>query len=191
MEKVLKKLREKKRKQDIIYKTARIIEELAIRNNAIVIIGNVHRGKKKLVERTRKNTWRHRIHQWSVSTLVEVLNNKPIHVVEIVEAYTSSIDPFTGKPVHSFILSMIRFAVRGRKRVRVVRIQLRLAKLGNGLVLDRDVIGAINIGLKYLSSDGGWMTFTPTEPHEVWAKLMNPHQGLTPLTVLLDSFQYF
>ena len=47
VKKVLKKLREKERKQDIIYKTARIIEELAIRNNAVVIIGNVHRVKKK------------------------------------------------------------------------------------------------------------------------------------------------
>jgi len=152
--------------------------------NAVVVVGNVRRGKRKLVERTRKNTLRHRIHQWSVSTLVEVLNNKPIHVVEISEAYTSSIDPFTGKPIHKFIPSMIRFAVRGRKRVRVVKIQLRLAKLGNGLVLDRDVIGAINIGLKYLSSDGRTMALPSTEPHEVRVKLMNPHQGLTPLTEL-------
>ena len=61
--KALRKLREKVRKQDIIYKTARIIEELAIQNNAIVVIGNVRRGKRKLVERTRKGTLRHRIHQ--------------------------------------------------------------------------------------------------------------------------------
>jgi len=184
VKKALKKLREKERKQDIIHKTAKIIEELAVQNNAIVAIGNVHRGKRKLVERTRKSTLRHRIHQWSVSALVEALDNKPLHVVEVSEAYTSSIDPFTSKPIRSFTPSMIRYAVRGRKRVRVVKIQLRLAKLDNGLVLDRDVIGAINIGLKYLSSDGGWMAFTPTEPHEVWVKLMNPHQGLTPLTEL-------
>ena len=86
---------------------------------------------------------------------------------------------------------MIRIAVRGKKRVGAIKIQLRLAKLGNGLVLDRDVIGAVNIGLRYLSSDGGWMAFTPTEPHEVRVKLMSPHQGLTPLTVLLDSFHCF
>ncbi len=184
VKKVLRKLREKKRKRDIIYKTARIIEELAMQYNAVVVVGNVRRGKRKLVKRTRKNTLRHRIHQWSVSTFVEVLNNKPIHVVEVSEAYTSSTDPFTGKPIHKFIPSMTRFAVRGRKRVRVVKIQLRLAKLGNGLVLDRDVIGAINIGLKYLSSDGSPMALGSTESHEVWVKLMNPHQGLTPLTEL-------
>jgi len=76
VKKALKKLKEKERKQDIIYKTARIIEGLAMQYNAVVVVGNVRRGKRKLVERTRKNTLRHRIHQWSVSTLVEVLNNK-------------------------------------------------------------------------------------------------------------------
>ena len=184
VKKVLKKLREKKRKQGIIYKTARIIEELAIRNNAVVVIGNVYRGKRKLVEKTRKSTLRHRIHQWSVSSLVKVLDNKPLHVVEISEAYTSTRDPFTGKRINNFISSMIRFAVRGKKRVRVIRIQLRLAKLNNGLILDRDVIGAINIGLKYLSSDGRGVAFPLTESHAVRVKLMTLHQGLTPLTEL-------
>jgi len=81
----LKKLREKERKQDIIYKTARIIEEIARRNNAIVVVGNVHKGKRKLVNKVGKNTLKHRIHQWRVSRLVEVLNNKPLHVVEVSE----------------------------------------------------------------------------------------------------------
>ncbi len=182
--KVLRRLRERERKQDIVYKTTRIIEELAVQNNAVVVIGDVHRGKRKLVEKTKKKTLRHRIHQWSVSKLIEVLYNKPLHVVEISEAHTSSIDPFTGKHIHKFTPSMIYIVVRGRKRVRVIKIQLRLVKLGNELVLDRDVIGAINIGLKYLSSDGRGMAFPSTELHEVWVKLMNPHQGLTPLTEL-------
>jgi len=180
VKKALKKLREKVRKRDIIYKTARIIEELAIQNNAVVVIGNVHRGKRRIVKKTRKSTLRHRIHQWSVSALVEVLDNKPVYVVEVSEAYTSSINPFTGKLIRSFTPSMTRYAVRERKRIRVVKIQLRLAKLSNGLVLDRDVIGAINIGLKYLSSDGSPMALGLTEPHAVRVKLMNPHQGLTP-----------
>jgi len=182
VKKVLRKLREKERKQDMIYKTARIIEEIAIKNNAVVVVGNVHRSKRKLVEKPRKNTLRHRIHQWSVSALVKVLNNKPLRVVEVSEAYTSSVNPFTGRPIRSFTPSMTRYAVRGRKRLRVVKVQLRLAKSNNGFVLDRDVIGAINIGLKYLTSDGGCVALPSTEPHEVWVKLMNPHQGLTPLT---------
>jgi transposase len=38
--------------------------------------------------------------------------------------------------------------------VKIIKIQLRLARLSNGLTMDRDVIGAINIGLRYLKSDG-------------------------------------
>ena len=30
------------------------------------------------------------------------------------------------------------------------------------------------------TSDGRGMALPSTEPHEVWVKLMNPHQGLTP-----------
>ena len=64
---------------------------------------------------------------------------------------------------------------------RVVKARLRLAKLSNGLVLDRDVVGAVNIGLGYLSSDGSPVALGSTEPHEVRVKLVSPHQGLTPL----------
>ncbi len=182
--KALRELREKERKQDVIYKTAKIIEEIAGINNAIVIIGNVHRGKRKLANNVRKNTLRHRIHQWSVARLVEVLNNKPLHVVEVSEAYSSSINPFSRERIRKYTPSMIRLVVRGRKRIKVIKVQLRLARLCNGLALDRDIIGAINIGLKYLSSDGRGMAFPSTEPHEVRVKLMNPYRGLTPLTEL-------
>lgn len=182
--KALKKLREKRRKQDIIYKTAKIIEEVAKRCSAIVVVGDVHRSKRKIANDIRRKTLRHRINQWSVSRLVEILNNKPLHVVEVSEVYTSSIDPFTSKTIRSFTPSMIRLAVRGRKRIKVTKVWLRLARLYNGLALDRDVIGAINIGLRYLSSDGRAMALPSTEPHAVRVKLVNPHQGLTPLTEL-------
>jgi len=183
VKKVIKKLREKERKQDIIYKTAGLIEHLATQNNAIVVIGNVHKGKKKLAEKTKKNTLRHRIHQWSVSKLMGVLNNKPIHVVDVSEAYTSSKDPFTRKRIRRFSPSVIRYALRGARRVRAAKIVLRIA--GNGL--DRDAIGAVNIGLKYLSSNGRAVAFTSTEPHGVRLKLVIPHRGLTPLTELKVS----
>jgi len=182
--KALRRLRERERKRDIVYKTAKIIEQLAIQNNAVVVVGSVRRGKKKLARGKRRNTLRHRIHQWSVSRLVEALNDKPVHVVEVSEAYTSSIDPFTGKRIKRFNPSVTRCAVRGARRVRVVKIVLRTA--GNGL--DRDVIGAVNIGLKYLNSNGSPMALGSTEPHAVRAKQMNPHQGLTPSTVLLVIF---
>jgi len=61
--KALKKLREKERKQDIICKTAKIIEQLAIQNNAVVVVRNVRKGKRKLVEKTEKDYLRHRLHQ--------------------------------------------------------------------------------------------------------------------------------
>jgi len=77
---------------------------------------------------------------------------------------------------------VIRTAVRGVRRIRVVKIALRLTRLGNGLVLDRDVIGAINIGLKYLSTGGSPMALASTGPHEVRLKLMTPNQGPTPPT---------
>jgi len=144
------RLREKEREQDITYKTAKLFEQLATQNNAVVVVGNVGRGEKKLVEKTERDHLRHRIHQWSVSKLVEVLNNKPIHVVEVSEAYSSSIDPFTGKPVKRFKPSVTRCAVRGVKRVRLMKTVSRITENG----LDRDVIGAVNIELKYLSSNG-------------------------------------
>ena len=52
----------------------------------------------------------------------------------------------------------------------------------DGRIVERDVVGAINIGLKYLSSDGSPMALGSTGAHEVWVKQVNPHQGPTPLT---------
>jgi len=181
--KALRKLRERERKEDVIYKTARIIEEIAKKYDASLVVGNAHRGKGKMASNARKSL-RHRIHQWCVSKLVETLNNKPLYVVEESEAYSSSRDPFSGKPIKRYTPSVIRIALRGGRRVKVIKIQMRLARLSNGLTLDRDVIGAINIGLKYLSSDGRSMAFPSTGPHAAWAKLVIPSLGPTPLTEL-------
>ena len=52
----------------------------------------------------------------------------------------------------------------------------------SGRVLERDVVGAVNIGLKYLNSDGSLMTLGSTGAHGAWVKLMNLHRGPTPLT---------
>jgi len=113
------------------------------------------------------------MHQWSVVKLVDALENKPIYVDTINEAYTSTTDPFTGKRIKSFSPLLIRYAWRGRKRMKVVKFRLRMAEND----LDRDVIGAINIGLKY--SIGRLMALASIEPHAVWLKLMIPHLGLT------------
>jgi putative transposase len=182
--KALRKLREGERKEDIIYKTAKIVEEIARKYSATVVVGNAHRGKSRMASKASKKNLRHRIHQWCASKLVEILNNKPLYVVEESEAYSSSRDPFSGKPIKRYTPSVIRIALRGGRRVRVIKIQLRLARLSNGLTLDRDVIGAINIGLKYLSTDGRGMAFPSTGSHAAWAKLVIPSLGPTPLTEL-------
>jgi IS605 OrfB family transposase len=182
--KSLRKLREGERKEDIIYKTARIIEEIAKKHDAALVVGNAHRGKSRMASNANKKSLRHRIHQWCASKIVEILNNKPLYVVEESEAYSSSRDPFSRKPIKRYTPSVIRIALRGGRRVKVIKIQMRLAELSNGLTLDRDVIGAINIGLKYLSSDGRSMAFTSTGPHAARVKLVIPSLGPTPLTEL-------
>jgi putative transposase len=59
--KALRKLREEERKENIIYKTARIIKEIARKYSATVVVGNAHRGKDRMVNKASKNL-RHRIH---------------------------------------------------------------------------------------------------------------------------------
>jgi len=173
VKKALKKLREKERKEDTIYQTASILEEIAIKNDATIVVGEVFKGKKKIEEKAYSDKLRHRMHQWSVVKPVDVLENKPIYVDTINEAYTSTSDPFTGKRLKTFSPLMMRYAWRGRKRVKVVKFRLRIAENG----LDRDLIGAINIGLRY--SNGRLVALASTELHAVWLKLMIPHLGLT------------
>jgi len=180
--KSLRRLRERERKEDIIYKTAGIIEEIARKYSATVVVGNAHRGKNRMASKASKKNLRHRIHQWCASKLVEILNNKPLHVVEESEAYSSSRDPFSGKPIKRYTPSVIRIALRGGRRVRVIKIQMKLAKLSNGLTMDRDMIGAINIGLRYLSSDGSPVALGSTGTHVARVKLVIPSLGATPLT---------
>jgi IS605 OrfB family transposase len=100
--KALRKLRERERKEDIIYKTAKIVEVIAKKYNAVLVVGNARRGKDRMANNARKNLM-HRIHQWCVGKLVEILNSKPLHVVEESEAYSSSRDPFSGRTIKKYI----------------------------------------------------------------------------------------
>jgi hypothetical protein len=87
---------------------------------------------------------------------------------------------------------MIRSAVKGLKRVKVLKTVFRVAKVC-GRALERVVIGAINIGLKYLSSDGSPVVLGSTGARGVWVMLVNPHRGPTPLTELqvdTDTIEY-
>ena len=162
-------------------KTAKLIESLAIENRAVIVVGNINEKAKERIEEDANSKLRHRIHQWSVRKLVKLLDEKSVHVVKVSERGTSSRDPFTGRRIRRFKPLVIRTAVKGVKRVKVLKIVLRMAKVG-GRVLERDVVGAVNIGLKYLNSDGSPVALGSTGAHEVWVKLMSPHRGSTPLT---------
>jgi hypothetical protein len=61
--KALRKLREGERKEDIIYKTAKIVEEIARKYSATVVVGNAHRGKSRMASKASRKNLRHRIHQ--------------------------------------------------------------------------------------------------------------------------------
>ena len=60
--KALRRLREGERKEDAIYKTAKIVEKIARRYSAALVVGNAHRGKNRMTRNARKSL-RHRIHQ--------------------------------------------------------------------------------------------------------------------------------
>jgi len=183
VKKKLKKLREKERKQDVLRKTAKLIETLAVENRAVVVVGNINEKAKERMEEDASSKLRHRIHQWSVKKLIDLLDEKPVHVVKVSEKGTSPRDPFTGLVINEYRPLVIRSAVKGLKRVKVVKIILRVASAG-GRVLERDVVGAVNIGLRYLRSDGSPVALGSTGTHEVWVKPVNPHRGATPLTGL-------
>ncbi|PUA31278.1 MAG: transposase, partial [Zestosphaera tikiterensis] len=185
--KALRKLKERKRKLDIIYKVARVIENVARMYNARVVVGDVYVNKDDILEKVVDDKLRHRIHQWSVSKLVGVLSQKPLYVECVPEEGSSNRDPFRKRRKLMYASAVIRFVkVSGgfRRRVKVEKATLRTARLSNGWILDRDMVGSLNIGLKALNSDGSPMALGSTEPHEVRAKLVNPYRGLTQTTEL-------
>jgi IS605 OrfB family transposase len=191
--KKLKMLRERDRKKDILFKIVNFIEELARENKAVVVVGDIDGDDKERMSKNKSRKLRHRIHQWSVSKLIKLLEDRPIQVVRISERGSSSVDPFTKKKINGYSPLVIRTAVRGAKgRFKVVKVVLRVAYV-DGRVVERDVVGVINIGLKYLSSDGSPVALGSTGAHEVWVKLVIPHQGPTPLTeiqVFTDTIKY-
>jgi len=93
-------------------KTVKMVGEIARKYEATLVAGNAHRGKDRMASNARKNLG-HRTHQCYVGKLVEVLNNKPLYVVKISEAYSSSRDPFSWEPIKSHAPYLIRVALRG------------------------------------------------------------------------------
>jgi IS605 OrfB family transposase len=181
--KELRRLRERERKLDILRKAERFIERLAIENKAVVVVGHINWKAKEDMERGKSAKLRHRIHQWSVSTLIKLLEENPLHIAKVSEKGSSSTDPLTESKIRSYTLLMICVAVKGVKMVKVLKLRLRVARI-SGRILERDVVEAINIGLKHLNPDGIPVVLGSTRAHEVWVKLVNPHQGSTPLAEL-------
>jgi len=132
------------------------------------------------MERGKSAKLRHRIHQSSVSTLIKLLEEKPLHIAKVSEKGSSSTDPLTRSKIKSYTPMMICVAVKGVKRVKVLKLRLRVAWV-SGRILERDVVEAINTELEYLNPDGSPAAFGSTCAHEVWVKLVNPQRGATPL----------
>jgi len=149
------------------------------------VVGDVYKDKDKILDRVSDDRMRHRISQWSAPKLVRILKQRPVQVESVYEGDTSRKDPFDHSRELSYAPAVIRVArVSGGLRVRVIKIRLRLARLSNGWVLDRDMVGALNIGLRALASNGSPMALGSTEPHAVWVKLVSPHRGLAQTTEL-------
>ena len=73
---------------------------------------------------------------------------------------------FGGERINGCSPLVIRAAVRGANgRFKVVKVVLRVAYV-DGRIVEKDVIGAINIGLKYLSSDGSPVALGSIGAHE-------------------------
>jgi len=61
VKKALERLREKERKEDVVHKVARVIENLATRYNARVVVGDVYKDKDKILDRVSDDRIRHGI----------------------------------------------------------------------------------------------------------------------------------
>jgi putative transposase len=97
------------------------------------------------------------------------------------------------KRIDGYIPLVIRTAVRGANgRYKAMKIVSRIAYV-DGRVVERDVVGAINIGFEYISSGGRPVAFGSTGTHEARVKLVIPSLGATPLTVFdgISKYLYY
>ncbi len=68
----------------------------------MVVIGNLDWKAKEDMERNKSAKLRHRIHRWSVSTPIKLLEENPLHIAKISEKGSSSTDPLTRSKVKSY-----------------------------------------------------------------------------------------
>ena len=77
------------------------------------MVGDIGGDDKGRMSENKGRKLRHRIHQWSIATLIKLLEDRP--VVRVSERGSSSVDPFTGRKIDGYSPPLIRTAVRGLK----------------------------------------------------------------------------
>ena len=82
---------------------------------------------------------------------------------------------------------MIYIAVKRVKRIKEVKVVLRVARV-NGEVLERDVVGAINIGLRDLTSKGSPVALARRGPRGV-GEAGDPKPRANPANGIKDIYK--
>ncbi|ADX83788.1 IS607 family transposase [Sulfolobus islandicus HVE10/4] len=180
----LRKLREGERKLDVLRKTVKRITGLARDLKAKVVVGKFSSKAKERMEGDKSAKLRHRIHQWSVVKFVEILKNQPIDVLEVSEAYTSSINPFNGEKlkkrqlVEKVIKVFNPYLMTGTAHegggIKVFKVNVRYLESGE-VLLERDSIAPLNIMKKV---DGRVVVFPSTSPDDLRVKVYDPLGGV-------------
>ncbi len=131
--KSLRRLREGGRKEDVIYKTARRVEKIAKRYNAAVVVGNAHRGKNRMASNANSKSLRHRIHQWCPLNAMRITEG--IYLLMGFPLNGSLDDEYASDPstMYRGLLFNTSTSFETGRRVKVLKIQMRLARLSNGL----------------------------------------------------------
>ncbi|EHP69778.1 transposase, IS605 OrfB family, central region [Metallosphaera yellowstonensis MK1] len=185
VKKKLRKLRERERKIDVLRKTVKRITELARSLSAKVVVGKFSSRSKEKMESDKNDKLRHRIHQWSVVKLVDMLKTQPIEVAEVSESYTSSINPFNGeklkkrKQVVERVIKVFNpYLMTGSAHegggVKVLKVNARYLESGE-VLLERDSIAPLNLARKV---DGRVVVFPSTSPNELRVTLYDPLRGV-------------
>jgi IS605 OrfB family transposase len=185
VKKKLRKLRERKRKLDILRKTVKRITELARSLSAKVVVGKFSSRSKEKMEGNKTAKLRHRIHQWSVVKFVEMLKTQPIDVEEVSESYTSSTDPFDGKRLRKgkqVVKKVIKvfnpYLMTGSAHegggIRVFKVNARYLESGE-VLLERDSIAPLNLVRKV---DGRVLVFPSTSLNDLRMTVYDPLRGV-------------
>jgi len=185
VKKKLRKLRERKRKLDILRKTVKRITELARDLKAKVVVGKFSSRSKEKMEGNKTAELRHRIHQWSVIKFVDMLKTQPIDVEEVFESYTSSTNPFDGEKlkkrkqiVERVVKVFNPYLMTGSAHegggVKVLKVNARYLESGE-VLLERDSIAPLNPVKKV---DGRVVVFPSTSPKDLRATVYDPLRGV-------------